>query len=368
MKRLFLATCLIATLTIGPAADARSVDVGRGTLDVARNLSWSDLSSKIPATVLDEHVAMPVFSFAASRGDEWLAGNPNQLVQVTSKSVIDLTPALKDSGFRGIRQIASDGQQWLVVGDSGYWQAEPDLAYRYDGKYWTNVSFIMAQLPAQEWVGQIVGRRGNWLIPTKRGLYMWNTGLEQIAAVKLPEYLTAERQTPLAFYPIRDAWLIAATEGDKLRIFRFDGERTNEITSQFAGLSHDAVIATNGLEVLAAGLTQSGKTQIVTAVLSDGVRAANVSRSIITMDKAKQKNPTHSFWTDGCAVWNGKYWIVWDAEKNMAVFDGRVVSRLPATRDRFLEAGYGSGGSALFVGYSSDHGIMRPKLVLAMER
>jgi len=188
------------------AQTARAADAG---------LKWVDLSASIPTTTLDTTVSYPLLSLASSRGTEWLAGNPNQLFQVTSQGkIFDLTPDLKKFGFQKIRQVACDGQNWLVIGDSSPWFTQPDLAFRYDGVYWKNVSPVMAALPPQEWVGRIVGKHGLWIIPTNRSLFVWQSSLKQIVNVSLPNELVRNGYQELKLYPIRKAgwprlWLAA---------------------------------------------------------------------------------------------------------------------------------------------------------------
>lgn len=358
MKRLFRLVCTVTVLGLIFVNSAEAGSKAESRKSKVAELTWSDLSTKIPATVLDEHVDMPLFSLVASRGQEWIAGNPNQLVFVTAKGVTDLTLQLKEFGFRSVRQIASDGQQWLVVGDSGYWQAQPDLAFRFDGKYWKNVSFVMGQMPPQEWIGQIVGRRGLWLLPTARGLYAWDNGMTQIAAIPLSDEIRDSRSR--TFHAVRDAWIADIINKDGARkFFRFDGETFTDITPKFNGADTRIALASNGADVFAAWPK---------GIYTDGVKIRSVGRALAALDGTKRKPTPHAFWSDGLAVWNGKRWILWDAQKNLSTFDSRAAVRLPDTRDTFLDAGYGTNGSVLFVGYATVNGKMKPKIVIASEK
>jgi hypothetical protein len=334
-------------------------------------LQWTDLSAKIPGTVLDEKSHFPLLSFSASRGDEWLAGNPNQLFKVDARgNVTDLTPELSKLGFKSIRQVAVDGQQWLIVGDSELWMTQPDLAVIYDGMYFEDVSFILGQLSPGEWIGQIAGRRGYWIIPTEKSLYLWYSSMESVASIPLPAQFQGHLDT-LKFHSVKDAWVaeyLAFDPGKTIKygsaqfirkFFLFDGQKFKDITRQFNGLGNDSAIASNGYSILAVGTVRDAKNEPVSKILTfDGKKVQDISLSC--------ELQATGFGLQ--VVWTGKSWVIFDAQKNIAKYDNKnQVFRLPNLKDNFLNVGYGTQGAMLMVGYRNTGGIY-PRLLFVTEK
>ncbi|MFA6503625.1 MAG: hypothetical protein WCT54_01570 [Patescibacteria group bacterium] len=238
---------------------------------MAASLSWTDLSAQIPTTTLDEMADYPLLSFASSRGTEWLVGNPNQLFQVTSQQkIFDLTPDLKKFGLQKIRQVASDGQGWIVVGDSSPWYSQPDLAFLYDGMYWKNASGVMASLPPQEWVGQIIGKRGLWIIPTSRGLFVWQSSLKTIANIPLPKNLMDNGFDKIDFYALKYGWLMAVEIGQDKHHYLFDGQNFQDVSPRIGQTNKTTAIGSNGAAALIVTAQTDTKIPKVTATYFDG--------------------------------------------------------------------------------------------------
>ncbi|GEM_PF-982865 len=382
MRRAFdaiLTSTLLLSFLLPPAAQASTRYGVRRTRPVPRTSysvpvpEWLDLSAQIPTTKLDEYAEAPYLSFATSRGDQWLAGNKNQLFLVSDKTVKDLTPELKNSGFVSIRQVAGDGQAWLVIGDSSFWNAQPDLAYLYDGMYWKNVSFLMYNLPPEEWVGQAVGKRGLWVIPTSEGVYQWDTALTQPAAVAYPAAFREPGVSDVNFHAVEDGWVAEFTQpnGPKTklygspvydrRFFFFDGTSFKEITGMFKGLGDRSVVASNGGRIFAFGVARDmAKKVSIQAFESDGRGAADKSGAARRLWDIRDTRP---LLIEGRAAWMGKGWLLSDTQKNLAFCDTTTCRKLNASRDNFLEAGYGKNGSALLVGYARDgRGGLKPRM------
>lgn len=331
-------------------------------------LRWTDLSAQIPTTTLDQTDSYPLLSFASSRGTEWLAGNPNQLFQVTSKGkVFDLTPDLKKFGFQKIRQVASDGQNWLVVGDSSPWFTQPDLAFQYDGVYWKNVSAVMTSLPPQEWIGQIVGKRGLWIIPTSRSLVIWQSSLKTIANIPLPSELTQNGYRKMNFYPLRNSWLMAVETSSGRYFYLFDGQNFQR-ADRFLGVTNlTTTLASNGGAVLSLTALTDPKKPAVIATYFDGQFSRRLDQHFASFVDGKKKEIL--FFPEAGMVWDGKSWILKDYLKHFSIFNGRSpASRLPDTRDFFIDSAYGTSGAALHVGYNkNNHGALIPRLVMTTE-
>ncbi len=331
-------------------------------------LKWTDLSPQIPTTALDQTTGYPLISLASSRGSEWLAGNPNQLFQVTSKGkIFDLTPELKKNGFQKIRQVASDGQGWLVVGDSGPWFKQPDLAFQFDGMYWKNMSSIMALLPPQEWVGQIVGKRGFWIIPMSRSLIIWQSSLKTIANIPLPAELIQGGYKKLDVYPLKNGWLMAVELDGGRSFYVFDGQSFRRADRSFGLVNRTTTFASNGAAVLSLTAITDPKKPTVVAAYFDGSSSRRLDSHFASfVDKAKNEI---LFFPEAGLVWDGKNWIMKDYRRHLMSFSGRSpASRLPDTRDYFIDSAYGTSGFALHVGYNKNsRGDLVPRLVMTSE-
>ena len=332
-------------------------------------ITWQDRSQEIPQTVLDEHISSAYLSFSASRGDEWLVGNPNQLLQVLPDKTINLTPQLSDIGYKNIRQVASDGEGWLIIGDSSIWLSESDLAFRYDGMYWKNVSHILTSLPAQEWLGTVIGKHGIWIIPTEHHLYMWHEALNEPAIIPLPDALNEPRVSPLSFNAVREGWIVdfvqqngpksivwGSPQYDK-RFFFFDGQNFQEITSKLGSPSIYSALGSNGNEILLIGAITSPKdnTFQFVALRTDGQKIINVTRNFRYIFSNNLTLPQQPFLTQSRITWNGKTWILIDQAKNCATFDNtNPVASCGLTKDTFLNLGYGLNGKTISVGFAKN--------------
>lgn len=343
-----------------------------GTLTVnsamAASLNWTDLSAQIPTTTLDETADYPLLSFASSRGTEWLVGNPNQLFQVTSQQkIFDLTPDLKKFGFQKIRQVASDGQGWIVVGDSSPWYSQPDLAFLYDGMYWKNASGVMASLPPQEWVGQIIGKRGLWIIPTSRSLFVWQSSLKTIANIPLPKNLMDSGFDKMDFYALKYGWLMVVETGPDKHCYFFDGQNFQDVGRRLGLMNKTTSIGSNGAAALIVTAQTDAKTPKVTATYFDG-------RSSYKLDAhfracVDQKNKAIKFFPESDIVWDGKNWLMLDYRNHLTSFNGRsAVSVLPDTRDIFVSSAYGTSGTSLHVGFAKNNrDELVPRVVMTVE-
>lgn len=331
-------------------------------------LVWTDLSAQIPTTTLDQNTAYPLLSFSSSRGHEWLAGNPNQLFQVTSKEkIFDLTPDLKKFGFEKIRQVASDGSHWLVIGDSGPWFNQPDLAFKYDGMYWHNVSFIMTALPPQEWIGRIAGKKNLWLLPTGKSLYVWHSSLNSLLKMNLPPELTGYGQIDFKFYSVENGWLVRTVNRNGQNYYLFDGQNFKNI-NQSLRAGQTSCIASNGSAIIV--LETSSEIEDVKnlqATYYDGYKFQILDRLI----KPLVQN-TEGSWDERNShiVWDGKNWLLFNHDRRMAEFNGRQpLHFLSDTKDYFINSGYGTAGSTLHVGYViSQEGTMTPRLVMTSQK
>ena len=338
-------------------------------------LRWTDLSGSVPTTTLDQTASYPLLSFASSRGTEWLAGSPNQLFQVTSKGkIFDLVPDLKKFGFQKIRQVASDGQSWLVIGDSGPWFSQPDLAFRYDGIYWKNVSPVMAALPPQEWVGQIVGKRGFWIIPTSRSLIVWQSSLKTIANIPLPPEIIQNQYQEMIFYPLRTGWLMDIKTSAGRCFYIFDGQNFKKADRFLGAINQTTTLASNGAAVLSLTAINSplrkgdkGGSATVIATYFDGQSSRRLDQHFMSFVDNKKKEIL--FFPEAGMVWDGKSWLLKDFRKHLMIFNGRNPAwRLPDTRDTFIDSAYGTSGAALHVGYNKNsRGELIPRLVMTQE-
>lgn len=330
-------------------------------------LTWIDLSAQIPTTTLDQNINYPLLSFSSSRGREWLAGNPNQLFQVTSKEkIFDLTTDLKKIGFEKIRQVASDGSHWLVIGDSSPWFNQPDLAFKYDGMYWHNVSFIMTALPPQEWIGRVAGKKNIWLLPTGKSLYVWHSSLNSLLKINLPPELTGQGQIDFKFYSVENGWLVKTNNRHGQNFYLFDGQNFKNI-SQNLRAGQRSCIASNGSEVILFETIPSAEAgQNVQASRYHGYGFQTIDKLLnpLTQNSSGSWEEQNSH-----AVWNGKNWLIFNHDRRMAGFDGRrPLFLFKETKDYFINSGYGTTGSALHVGYAvNKNGEMLPRLVMTTQ-
>ncbi|MDF1497084.1 MAG: hypothetical protein P1P90_03405 [Patescibacteria group bacterium] len=351
MKKLFALICL---LSLGLPSGLRATP------------SWQDKSSQIPETVLDTHINIPYISFVKSRGNDWLAGNPNQLFHVMPDRILDLTPDLQSFGMSDIRQIATDGSGWLIIGDQKTWQTKPDIVMHYDGKYWNNVSQIIRTIPASEWIGEIAGKQGIWYIVTDKNLYAWHSALSESAVISLPESFREPRTSAIGISPVANGWILNFEQknGPKSiamgrdimdrRFFFFDGLNFQELTSLFGNISNHSTIGTNGSNILVLGAYIDTDKIIYNAYLSDGVNVTNVSGHI--KDLIPDFIPVNSqyFLNQAKITWSGNSWIFTNSTKKLAVWNQNQKPKLlPDSETNILDVGYGKNGSVLMSGYKS---------------
>jgi hypothetical protein len=334
----------------------------------AADLKWTDLSASIPTTVLDKTSDYPMLSFASSRGTEWLVGNPNQLFQVTSKGkIFDLTPDLKKSGFQKIRQVASDGQTWLVIGDSGPWFTQPDLAFRFDGMYWKNVSPVMAALPPQEWLSQVTGKRGLWILPTNRSLYVWHSDLKEIVNVLLPGELIRDGFSRMEFHALAQGWLARVDSPKVTRYYLFDGQNFTDAGQRLGVMNNTTAIGSDGGRALVMTAVNENKRCSIRALLFNGTTVRRLDASFRNfVDRAKNEI---RFFPEASMVWDGKSWLMADRSRHLATYDGhQPANLLPPTRDSFIVTAYGMAGQSLHAGFTRDkNSRLIPRLVLTQE-
>ncbi len=364
---------LAASFLLPQTAQARYVRPVQRTPHSVLEADWLDLSAQIPTTKLDDYADTPYLSMVTSRGDQWLAGNKNQLFMVNGDKIKDLTPDLKDFGFVSLRQVAGDGQSWLVIGDSGFWNAQPDLAFVYDGVYWKNVSYLMSNLPPEEWVGHAVGKRGLWVIPTSHGVYIWDSSLTQPASVAYPAAFREPGVSDINFHAVENGWVAEFTQangpkskafGSRVldrRFFFFDGTSFKEITGAFRGLGDRSVVGSDGTKIFAFGVSRTlPKTASIQGLLSDGNSTQDLARIVRRLWDIRETRP---LLVNGKAVWTGKGWLLTDENNNLAICDVAVCRMQKKTRDTVLDAGYGNAGRALLVGYARDaNGMLRPRM------
>lgn len=335
---------------------------------LANELVWTDLSTQIPQTALDQNIAYPLLSFSSSRGTEWLAGNPNQLFQVTSKEkIFDLTPDLKQFGFEKIRQVTSDGQHWLVIGDSSPWFNQPDLAFEYDGMYWRNVSFIMTALPPQEWIGRIAGKKNLWLLPTSKSLYAWHSSLNNLLKIDLPAELAGHGPIDFKFYSVQNGWLTKTVNRAGQSFYYFDGQNFKNINHGLKA-GQMSCIASNGSAVISLEASSGDvDAKNIQATYYDGYRFQKIDGLLKPLSQS-----TAGYWDErnSHVVWDGKKWLLLNDDRRIAEFDGRrSLHFLSNTKDYFINSGYGMAGSALHVGYAiNQDGKMIQRLVMTTQK
>lgn len=339
--------------------------------------TWRDISVEMPQTVLDEYVNIPYISFTSSRGSSWLAGNPNQLFLVLPEKIIDLTADLKDFGFTGIRQVATDGSSWLILGDAHVWQSKPDIAMLYDGKYFTNISNIIHYIPGDEQITQITGKQGLWYIITDKNIYLWHQALTSPAKINLPAPFKEPRLSAVKLHPVKNGWIAefdqkngpkSLKSGQDIldkRLFYFDGNRFQELTSLFHNISNYSSIGTNGSQILVIGADLNGNSFKNKAFLSDGITVYDVSNTFSEILPTTINPESQDFLTQTQIVWSGNSWNFLNTNRKIAIWQpGTQAKYAPDTSDNFLSAGYGSNGLMLFSGYKIKNREIIPRLVL----
>ncbi len=353
MKKLFILTCLFS-LSLPSGIFASS--------------SWQDKSSEIPTTTLDKHINIPYISFVKSRGNDYLVGNPNQLFQVLPDGIIDLTPDLVKFGMNNIRQIATDGSGWLVIGDMNTWQTKPDIAMHYDGKYWKNVSYFIRALPHDEWIGEIVGKQGIWYVVTDKHLYAWHDALTEPAVIPLPNSFKEQRTSAINIHPVQNGWILnfeqkngpkSITAGHDIidrRFFFFDGQNFQELTSLFGNISNYSTIGSNGGNILIIGATIDANSTSYKAFLSDGKKVTNVSSHLKDLLPENIPATSQYFLNQSQITWSGEAWIFINATKHLAIWNQNQKPKLlPDMSDIILNVGYGKNGTVLLSGYKNEN-------------
>ncbi len=338
--------------------------------------NWLDRSSEIPKTVLDNYVDSPYLSFAQSRGNDWLAGNPNQLFHVLPNKIIDLTPDLIKFGFSNIRRVSTDGSGWIILGDANVWQSRPDLAFYYDGMYWKNISHVIRSLPHDEWISDIVGKQGMWYIATHKNLYSWHTAFDELIKINIPSAFTEPRSSEFHLFPVSYGWIVEFEQMNdskslalgqtviEKRFFFFDGQNFNEITSALGNLSSYTVIGTNGHDLLVAGACITPGQIKYQAMTTDGKNFFDHLKKLTTILPFNILPSSQLFLNQSKIIWTGSAWLIISTSNQIAVWQPSTNAKLlPPTVDTFINAGYSKNGIVLLVGYKNNQGILSPRLV-----
>jgi hypothetical protein len=357
----FLAAIILFSLFLPPQAQASS---------------WIDRSAEIPTTTLDEYIKIPYLSISKSRGRDWLAGNPNQLFHVLPDRTIDLTPTLKEFGLGSIRQVATDGKVWLIIGDANIWQSRPDLAFIYDGKYFNNVSNIFRNLPKDEWIGQITGKDGLWYIATDKNIYIWHSALNEAAKISVPNSFKEPRLSFLRMHAVSHGWIIEFEQknGPKSislgktitdrRFFFFDGQNYQELTSLFGNISNFSTVGTNGGNILVIGAVINNSSYHYKAFLSDGIKVNDVSGHLKNLLPQSIPPSVQHFLNQATITWSGNSWIFANATNNLSIWNqSKQPQILKDPVDNFLDIGYSKNGTVLISGYKQKQGSLTPLLL-----
>ncbi|MBU2566798.1 hypothetical protein KKG46_04545 [Patescibacteria group bacterium] len=335
-------------------------------------------SNETQYQVLDAGNQIPYFSFASSRGDEWLIGNANELFHITKNNTYDLAPTLKENNFLSIRKIATDGQNWLVLGDSTLWNAQPDLAFLYDGMYFKNISNILYNIPDHEWIGNISGKQGLWLITTDKNIYLWHNALSELSPLELPLAFKEPRVSDIELTPITKGWLLSFIQqnGPKSiahgypifdrRIFYYDGNTIQETTSLYKNISSLSAIGSNGKYAIIIGAIFSTDklTPEFAYFESTGLEVKQIQlpkNNIFNNSLSAHRQP---FLSGGRIVWTGKSWLIHD---NINILEFTKASDLISysqTEYTIINSAYGSNKQAVLVGYQKQNNSIVPKIEL----
>jgi hypothetical protein len=347
------------------------------TPSLAHAASWQDRSSEIPTTYLDKYVSIPYISFSKSRGNDWLAGNQNQLFHVLPDRIIDLTPDLKKFGFGNIRQISTDGNVWLILGDAHIWQSKPDIAMIYDGKYFKNVSTFLKTIPRDEWINQITGKQGLWYIVTDKNIYSWHSALSAPSKITTPSSFKEPRVSAITIHPVTHGWILnfeqkngpkSISQGRNItdrRFFFFDGQNFQELTSLFSNMSNFSTIGSNGSNILAIGSVINNDSTIFKAFLSDGINITDVSSNLKTILPANIPSYSQLFLNIGNIAWSGSAWVFTNDTKNLAIwYQNQQPKLLANTYDNIIDVGYGKSGTILMSGYNTNVANIFPRLIM----
>lgn len=349
MTRILLTVLFALAWTFSPA----------GAFDI-----WTNRSAEIPNTVLDPYRTDPYFTIASGRGKDWLAGNSNQLFHVLSDRILDLTPALAERGFKFVRQVATDGSGWLVIGDSSLTLQHADLAFHYDGMYWKDARGLLNGLSPAAWIGDISGMHGLWILPGETDVRLWHDALDTPAQIPYPPSFREPHEGSLEFYPVHNGWIatFAQKNGAKTmahgqprtdrRFFFFDGQSFSEQTASFQGLSGDSALGTRGDELLVFGLAyaEDHLNPIPRAFLADGARI----RPLPALQSSLSRQAPALF-SGGMLVWDGIRWNFFNAFQDWFSIehDADFIAH-SKTRDIFFATGYGLDGNLLLAGYQID--------------
>ncbi len=338
--------------------------------------NWLDRSAEIPETVLDSYMDLPYLSFVQSRGNDWLAGNPNRLFHVLPDKTIDLTPDLIEFGFSNIRRVSTDGSGWIVLGDARVWQSRPDLAFHYDGMYWKNISHIVRSLPRDEWIGDIAGKQDMWYIATDKNIYGWHTAFDEPVKIKLPESFLEPRVSELRLHSVLHGWIIEFEQRNdpkslalgriviEKRFFFFDGQNFNEITSALGNPSSYAAIGTNGHDLLVISASITPKQIVYQAKTTDGKNFSDNGKKLAPILPPDILPASQLFLNQSKIIWTGSAWLIVSPSNQSAIWQPATDAKLlPPTIDTFINAGYGKNGVVLLAGYKNNQGVLSPRLV-----
>ena len=327
-------------------------------------------------TQLDPNNHIPYYSFASSRGDEWLVGNSNQLFHVSKDATYDLVPQLKEHGYLSIRKVATDGRSWLILGDTTLWNSKPDLAFLYDGIYLKDISEILYNIPDHEWIGNISGKQGLWLITTDKNIYLWHNALANIMPLELPQAFKEPRVSDIELIPVAKGWLLSFIQqnGPKSishgyplfdrRVFFYDGETTQETTSLYKNISSLSAIGSNGKKAIFIGAIFSAEKLAPEYAYfeSTGLDVKQMplpNNNIFNNSLPAQRQP---FLSNGKITWSGTSWIMHDNKNVAEFFNNTQLNSYHQNNFTIINSGYGAGNNALLVGYQIQKNTITPRM------
>jgi len=337
---------------------------------------WRDRSDEIKMRA--SNFNQNIISFLSSRGNSWLIGNQNNLYYINKQETINLTDELKNNKLQNIRKITTDGETWLILGDTSIWNKSPDLLYRFNGVQWYDVSFLLKEIDFDS-LQDFKGTRGTWYFISKNTVFVWNETSHDIQKINFPDYIKKHinYSTRIKFYKVNKGWILTLEKKNELNtlirqhdcydkyFYYLYNEKFIDITKDFYNIDNNSIIGTNGQEILIFGLAFSSSKEYPKfyALVSNGEQTKNITKKIKYKFNLKAPLTQMPFFNQGKIIWTGSDWVILDGMKNFFWLNSKTWQiKFKKTRDTFLNAGYGGLNSILLSGFRSND-FIKPLLV-----
>lgn len=373
LSRFIKATALAFTafgLAIGVAIPAQA----------QTSWNWTDLSNQVTY-----RTNRPVWAMAYANGswfftdgqDLW---NGGQVYRFDGTSTANITTNVRNAGLSRVDDIVSDGQSILFLKNMTPRNNQFEAVTYQNGTY-TNISYTLrSAFSADEGIGFISGRNGEWYITTSKARALhWYGGRSTPTALSLPSglqtnltnaYLNASLPYSVSIFPYNNAtfrvvpisgnqWLFVfansfyqtpAQYTTQSKMYRYDGTTFTDLSSNLH-TSGNYTVQGNGNDAVV----------IYSCASCVRVYGHGIAREYLLVDSTGVRSYSSSIDLYGKPIWTGREWAVLnEIEKHITLISESTVQDLGEMADYFVTGASNNNGTILFGGTASTYGVHQP--------